>query len=94
MSCKSCVMQKTLVVFATAASIGLAITTSIAIDFGPNGRMAAEVGHALVAGVILGSWGSGVWPYNLNPNPPEIETRLMTFANCNWQAHCDSYEID
>ena len=94
MSCKSCVMQKTLVVFATAASMGLAITTSIAIDFRPNGRMAAEFGHALVAGVILGSWGSGVWPYNLNPNPPEIETRLMTFANCNWQAHCDSYEID
>jgi hypothetical protein len=79
-------MQKALVVFATAASMGLAITTSIA--------MAAEFGHALVAGVILGSWGSGVWPYNLNPNPPEIETRLMTFAECNWQAHCDSYEID
>jgi hypothetical protein len=53
--------------------------------------MAAEVGHALVAGVILGSWGSGLWPYNLNPNPPEIE---MTFVNCSWQAHCDSYEID
>jgi hypothetical protein len=84
-------MQKALVVLATAASMGLAITTSIAIDFRPNGRMAAEVGRALVAGVILGS---GVWPYNLKPNPPEIETRLMTFANCNWQAHCDSYEID
>ena len=84
-------MQKALVVFATAASMGLAITTSIAIDFRPNGRMAAEVGHALVAGVILGSGG---WPYNLKPNPPEIETRLMTFAECNWQAHCDSYEID
>jgi hypothetical protein len=53
-------------------------------------RMAAEVGHALVAGVMLGS---GVWPYNLNPNPPEIETRLMTFVNCT-EAHCDSYEID
>jgi hypothetical protein len=84
-------MQKALVVFATAASMGLAITTSIAIDFRPNGRMAAEIGYAVVAGVLLGS---GVWPYNLNPNPPEIETRLMTFANCNWQAHCDSYEID
>jgi hypothetical protein len=84
-------MQKALVVFATAASMGLAITTSIAIDFRPNGRMAAEVGLALVAGVILGS---GVWPYNLKPNPPEIETRLMTFTNCNWQAHCDSYELD
>jgi len=84
-------MQKALIVFATAASMGLAITTSIAIDFRPNGRMAAEVGHALVAGVILGSWGSGLWPYNLNPNPPEIE---MTFVNYNWQAHCDSYEID
>jgi hypothetical protein len=84
-------MQKALVVFATGASVGLAITTSIAIDFRPNGRMAAEVGHALVAGVLLVS---GVWPYNLNPSPPEIETRLMTFADCNWQAHCDSYEID
>jgi hypothetical protein len=79
-----CFTQKALIVLA-AASMGLA-ATSVTTDFLANGKIAAEVGHAVVAGVILGS---GAWPYNLNPGPTEVQARLLLGpADCDWQGQC------
>jgi hypothetical protein len=77
-----------LAVLATATSVGL-VATVAATGPGPSGRLAAEVGRAMVAGVILGS---GVWPSNLVP--AEIQSQLLLWSlDCERQGQCGHYGL-
>jgi hypothetical protein len=81
-------MVKTLIILAGAASLGFA---AIAVG-GPriDRGTAAEVSHAIVAGVILGS---GAWPYNLSLGP--TQTRLILgSADCEGQPQCPAQRFD
>jgi hypothetical protein len=83
-------MRNSQIKLAGSLSIGLAmITTSIVADNWPNaGIRVVELGRGLVSGVILGA---GIWPYTLNPNPSETETRLMlNSVRCTWEAGCNN----
>jgi hypothetical protein len=83
-------MQKTIVAFAAAAGIGLAAALA-ATDIRPDGKMVADLGHSLAAGVILGS---GVWPYGLSPIPPDLQSRLLRSApDCDEGAQCGMYGL-
>jgi hypothetical protein len=83
-------MQKTIVAFAAAAGIGLAAALA-ATDIRPDGKMVADLGHSLAAGVILGS---GVWPYGLSPIPPDLQSRLLLSApDCDDVGQCGMYGL-
>src|SRR5580704_2085876 len=74
--------------FLAAASIGLA---AAAADFWPSSEMVADLGHSLTAGVILGA---GVWPYNLSPVSPELQSMpLISFSTCDWRGQCGIYGL-
>jgi hypothetical protein len=82
-------MPKFLIAFAAAAALGLAGLA--AADIRPDGKLVAELGHSLAAGVILGS---GVWPYGLSPIPPDLQSRLLLSApDCDDGAQCGMYGL-
>jgi hypothetical protein len=87
---RSVFMAKTLMILAGAASLGFAV---VAVTGPPIDRQtAAEVSHAIVAGVILGS---GVWPYNSISGPTELQPRVMLgSAECEGQPQCPPQGID
>jgi hypothetical protein len=66
-------MFKILSILAGASCLALAV---MAIGLRADRRTAAEVSHAVVAGVILGS---GVWPYNsaLGPTGLQPQPKLI-----------------
>jgi hypothetical protein len=82
-------MAKTHMILAGAASLGFAV---IAVTIGPrfDRRTAAEVSHAIVAGVILGS---GTWPYNLISGQLQPQL-ILGSADCEGQPQCPSRKID
>jgi hypothetical protein len=83
-------MQKTFIVLAAMAGIGLAATVATT-DIRPDGKMVADLGRGLAAGVILGS---GVWPYGLSPIPPDLQSRLLLSApDCDDGAQCGMYGL-
>ena len=85
---RSVFMAKTLMILAGAVSLGFAVIAAT----GPriDRQTAAEVSHAIVAGVILGS---GAWPYNLSLGP--TQTRLILgSADCEGQPQCPPLGID
>jgi hypothetical protein len=84
-------MAKNLMILAGTVGLGLAV---IALSIGPriDRQTAAEVSHAIVAGVILGS---GAWPYNLISSQTELQPRLVLgWANCEGQPQCPARKID
>ena len=82
-------MPKFLIAFAAAAGIGLAALAGT--DIRPDGKMVADLGHSLAAGVILGS---GVWPYGLSPIPPDLQSRLLLSApDCDDVGQCGMYGL-
>ena len=82
-------MPKFLIAFAAAAGIGLAALAGTGIR--PDGKMVADLGHSLAAGVILGS---GVWPYGLSPIPPDLQSRLLLSApDCDDVGQCGMYGL-
>jgi hypothetical protein len=84
-------MAKTLMILAGTAGLGLAV---IAVAIGPriDHRTAAEVSHAIVAGVILGS---GAWPSNMISGQLQLQPPLILgSADCEGQPQCPSRGID
>jgi hypothetical protein len=82
-------MFRTLTALAGAASLALAV---IATGLGADRQMAAEISHAVVGGVILGS---GVWPYNLVLGSTELRPQLVLgSADCEGQLRCRRDRID
>lgn len=77
-------MNKTPIVVLVAALTGGVAVSSV--DLQSDSKRIAEVGQALVAGVILGA---DVWSYNFGPRPTEVEAQLLP-ALCDWQGQCDS----
>jgi hypothetical protein len=72
-------------VLVAALSGGVALSR---VDFHSDSKRVAEVGQALVAGVILGA---DVWSYNVGPRPTDMEARLLPRAAvCDWRGQCDS----
>ena len=70
-------------------SVGFAVSS---VDFQPDRKVIAEVGRAVVAGVILGA---DAWSYNFGPRPTEVEARLLLRpAVCDWRGQCDSAAVD
>ena len=83
-------MAKTLMILAGAVSLGFAVIAAT----GPriDRQTAAEVSHAIVAGVILGS---GAWPYNSILGPNELQPRvILGSADCEGQPQCPRDGID
>jgi hypothetical protein len=82
-------MAKTLIILAGAVSLGFAVIAAT----GPriDRQTEAEVSHAVVAGVILGS---GVWPYNLILGRTELQPLILGSADCERQPRCPSQKID
>ncbi len=83
-------MVKTLIILAGAASLGFAVIAASGprIDRGT----AAEVTHAIVAGVILGS---GAWPSNMISGQLQLQPPLILgSADCEGQPQCPSRGID
>jgi hypothetical protein len=84
-------MFKILIILAGASCLALAV---MAIGLRADRRTAAEVSHAVVAGVILGS---GVWPYNsaLGPTGLQPQPKLIPGpADCDGPLQCPRYRID
>jgi hypothetical protein len=82
-------MPKFLIAFAAAAGLGLAVLATT--DIRPDGKMVADLGHSLAAGVILGS---GVWPYGLSPIPPDLQSRMLLGApDCDDGGQCGMYGL-
>jgi hypothetical protein len=74
-------MTKALIVLATAAGIGLAVT--IATDPLLSGGVGGEAVCAAIGGVILG-WNA--WP----SVPVDVQSRLLLWsADCNEQGPCE-----
>jgi hypothetical protein len=82
-------MPKLIIVCAAAAGLGLAALA--ATDIRPDGKMVADLGHSLAAGVILGS---SVWPYALSPVPPGLQSRrLLGAPDCDDGGQCGMYGL-
>ncbi len=78
-------MRKLLIALA-AAAIGMA-AMSTALSLQPSRQAAADLGHSILAGLILGS---GVWPYGTSPVPAALQASLWPGSqSCDWQSHCD-----
>jgi hypothetical protein len=74
-------MTKALIVLATAAGIGLAVT--IATDPLLSGGVGGEAVRAAIGGVILGS---NAWP----SVPVDVQSRLLLWStDCNEQGPCE-----
>jgi hypothetical protein len=88
-------MQKTSIVLAAAAGIGLAAMVA-ATDHRPGGNRpggwaVGDLANSLAAGVILGS---GVWPYGLSPIPPELQSGLLRKTpDCDGVGQCGMYGL-
>jgi hypothetical protein len=85
-------MPKTPFVLAAMAGIGLAGGAEFAAtDIRTDGKMVGDLGYSLAAGVILGS---AVWPYGLNPTPPDLQSTLVfNPPGCDGDGQCGMYGL-